>query len=425
MKGRWLIPMLAAAVCAVPARAEDKTPTTGAPATAVTTVEPLGASATAVKSLANASTSATTATAQAGDTKAPPKPPKWTYGGQADAYFSHNFNDPFVRNDFLFQPIGGVGANSLDPFAFKDDGGVHIGLLKAWVQRARTPVGGRLDLMWGDIAHVVNFPESLLSSDDVWNHIEQAFLSVNITKDGKNYLDVGRFVTPVGAEVIEPKDNWLYTRGILFGWAVPFTHTGARLYHYFNDTDYVMGMINQGWDVVSANRVPGTSNHTGPGFGFTGSKTLSSKWVVTASYLGGSEPNSNGSVSYRNLFDVVALYTHSPKWAFTFNGDLGIQGNDAWYGISAQAKYAFHPRQYAAARAEFMRDDSGFRFATGSDTTAYGVTLGYTYLWSKYFQTRVEYRHDFSGGNQIFVGDSRRDALSQQGRFIVSAIASY
>ena len=39
---------------------------------------------------------------------------------------------------------------------------------------------------------------------------------------------MGKFVTPIGAEVIESQDNWNYTRSILFGYAIPFYHMGVR-----------------------------------------------------------------------------------------------------------------------------------------------------------------------------------------------------
>ena len=43
---------------------------------------------------------------------------------------------------------------------------------------------------------------------------------------GKVQWDAGKFVTPIGAEVIESQDNWNYTRSILFGYAIPFYHLG-------------------------------------------------------------------------------------------------------------------------------------------------------------------------------------------------------
>ena len=40
-------------------------------------------------------------------------------------------------------------------------------------------------------------------------------------------INVGKFVTPAGAEVIETKDNWNYSRGLLFALAIPYFHFGA------------------------------------------------------------------------------------------------------------------------------------------------------------------------------------------------------
>jgi hypothetical protein len=55
---------------------------------------------------------------------------------------------------------------------------------------------------------------------------QQAYVSLKLPAD--IVLDAGKFVTNTGAEVIEAKDNWMYSRSILFGWAIPFTHTGVR-----------------------------------------------------------------------------------------------------------------------------------------------------------------------------------------------------
>ena len=38
--------------------------------------------------------------------------------------------------------------------------------------------------------------------------------------------DIGKFVTSAGAEVIESKDNWNYSRSLLFAWAIPYYHFG-------------------------------------------------------------------------------------------------------------------------------------------------------------------------------------------------------
>ena len=55
--------------------------------------------------------------------------------------------------------------------------------------------------------------------------MQQAYVSL---LTGKLQLDAGKFVTPLGAEVIESQDDWNYSRSILFGYAIPFYHAGMR-----------------------------------------------------------------------------------------------------------------------------------------------------------------------------------------------------
>jgi hypothetical protein len=406
MERRWLISAAAAlSVMAAPAWAEDKvsdseTPAPPAPAAAAPAPVPAAGETKPVTPVAAAPTAPGV---QKDEMKAPPK---FTYGGTVDAYFSSGWNDP------------GRGKNGLAIFDPEDENGAHLGYSEVWAQYARDPIGFRLDVMWGPAGRVVNFAERPNSGDEVWDYIQQAYISVNLNKKGTTYADFGRWVTPVGAEVIEAKDNYNYSRGILFGFAIPFTHTGLRVYHYLNDTDYVMAHVSTGWDRVSLN------NSQEPGFGITFNKVLNPKWTFLGSYLGGEEPNANGGGnSYRNLVDVVLSHTANEKLTYVLNADLGEQSGDFWFGIAALAKYQLNAKSYVAGRAEFLHDADGVRFGTLNSTTGYGVTVTYAYLWNKYFQTRAEYRHDFS--NRNLFPENRAGLAEDQGRFIVSAILSY
>ena len=65
----------------------------------------------------------------------------------------------------------------------------------------------------------------------------------------KLQLDVGKFVTPIGAEVIESQDNWNYTRSILFGYAIPFYHVGrARDARRERQGSPLAGYLVNGWN---------------------------------------------------------------------------------------------------------------------------------------------------------------------------------
>src|SRR5262249_3091567 len=65
-------------------------------------------------------------------------------------------------------------------------------------------------------------------------------------------VDFGKFVTWAGAEVIEAADNMNSSRSLLFGYAIPFTHTGIRATYKVFDSDCnkwtIGGAIYNGWD---------------------------------------------------------------------------------------------------------------------------------------------------------------------------------
>jgi hypothetical protein len=406
MKRHWLTAFATLVIAAGAAQAEEKTPQAEKPqAPVVPVTQSLGQAADASKpvQVAESTLPSLPLLGQAPATPAeekkpePPPAPKFTYGGSADFYFSTNFNDPFTGNN------GPVRA-----FDWTDEQGPHLGLIDLWAQYARDPVGFRLDLDWGTTARFVNAFEP--TGNDVWEHIQQAYIGVNLNKAGTTYLEAGKWVTTAGFEVIEPKDNWLYTRGLLFNLAIPFYHAGIRGYHYFNGTDYVMAGVERGWNAVS------DPDHA-PGFVLAGSKAINDKLTLTGNYYGGDEFGPSGK-GYRNLFDFIATYNANPKWSYAANFDLVEQQGDTLFGLAAYAKYNLNTKSYLAARGEVLIDD-GF---LGSDL--YSVTLGYTYAVNKYFQTKAEFRYDF-GSNDIFPSDTFGKFKGNQGTFLISAIVSY
>lgn len=391
MKTRWLIAASAALmVGAAPVRAAERSTQAAPPRKPV--------------HLASNNLLPITAVGQGEAAKEEEKPaPKITYGASADFYFSTNFNDPWN------------GKNSLRAFDIMDEQGPHLGLIDIWAQgaRANDELGWRIDLNFGPTAHLFHALEP--SDDEIWQHVQQLYVSANLSKDGKTYIDFGKWNTTVGAEVLEPKDNWLYTRGILFNWAQPFFHAGARIYHYVNDTDYYAAGIHRGWNAVSS------PNHD-PGFFLAASKTLNPKLTVVANYYGGEE-YANNSLSYRSLIDLVALYNPSDKMNYTFNFDYVQQGSIKWYGLAAQAKRVIDPTSYVAGRFEWVGDEDGAVF--GDDGNVVTFTLGYTKIWNKYTHTKVEYRHDIVGGANLIADERRGTFTDDQGTFTISQIFQY
>jgi hypothetical protein len=334
---------------------------------------------------------------------------RYTYAGSADFYFVTNRNRPFD------------GLNALRAIDLRDERGLHLGLANVWVERTREPVGLRLDLYFGPAAEGINAPE--VSRGRLWRHLAQAYISVNLNPSGTLYLDLGKWGTPAGAEANEAVDRWIYSPGLLFTYAVPSHHLGARLVRTFNETESVALLAHRGWSAVAD---PGHA----PGLGLSVVKDLGRRWVLTGTYLGGEENDAAGRASWRHLLDLILEGEPSPRWAWLLNltyvtqGDFEVEPGRRrairWYGLSVAGKWGFRPGQSVAARAEWFRDDAGI--ALGDDLDAYSVTLNYARVVCCHVQTRVEYRHDFAGGGKPLTGRSPGGTASDQGTWILATV---
>ena len=129
-------------------------------------------------------------------------------------------------------------------------------------------------------------------------------------------MDFGKFVTPAGAEVIESKDNFNYSRGLLFALAIPYYHMGARIGYAVNDKVSLTGFLVNGWNDVMDNNSAKTVG---------GSVSLQAEREVGADRelpgRQGAAPRRDGGT--RNLVDVVFSYAANGKTSLLFNYDYG------------------------------------------------------------------------------------------------------
>ena len=128
-------------------------------------------------------------------------------------------------------------------------------------------------------------------------------------------INVGKFVTPAGAEVIETKDNWNYSRGLLFALAIPYFHFGASAKYAFNPKFAVTGYLVNGWN----NSV---DNNSGKTTGFSAAWTPNAKFSLVQNYLVGPE-QFNDNCDFRHLSDTVVTYSPNAKLSFMANYDYG------------------------------------------------------------------------------------------------------
>jgi hypothetical protein len=315
--------------------------------------------------------------------------------GFIDGYYSFNFNRP---NSSLgnFDQI-----NQLYNFNDKTDQ-FELSAAKLTLNHDPDPVGAHVDFIYGRTNDLINNAATNTTTTTFvasqLPYLEQAFVSLKPPKAKGFELDFGKFVTSAGAEVIEAKDNWNYSRSLLFVNAIPYWHFGARTSMPVSKTETVGFQLVNGWNNVSKSNggVTGvfTSAYTKP------------KVTWDLNYIVGPE-NANTTAGLRNLIDTTLLFTPPGKFNAYVNFDYGMnqdelasQGNTklvTWDGVAA----AFHEQASAknaiAGRFEWFDDANGFQTGTyPTGNTLYEGTFTYEYKWVEGMLMRVEYRIDQS-----------------------------
>jgi hypothetical protein len=306
-----------------------------------------------------------------------PEPEHWTkrlkLEGYLDTFYAYNLD----------------GANrTVSPLRVFDarNSAFTVAYAKIALSMPAAPVGFRLDLGFGPVADLTSFDalDPLRPGvSEVFKHIQQAYGSVAIGKSGW-VVDAGKFVTTAGAEVIEARSNWNYSRSILFGYAIPFTHTGIRVGGPISDTFTLQASVVNGWEVINDNnrfKTLGLSGTFAPPTGTTATLTL----------YGG--PEGERATPGRNLADLVVLQKLGDRFTLGVNGDYGAEGEASWYGAALMAEYKFTPAFRLAGRAERFYDPDGAR-GIGSTISEGTLTAGFAI--GSNAEIRAEVRGDTS-----------------------------
>ena len=275
------------------------------------------------------------------------------------------------------------------------------------------PVGGvgyRLKLSAGETAKFIH-ASGLGTSDDAFDLTEAYIDYVAVVGNGLKFR-FGKFATMHGAEVIEAKDNMNYSRGLLFNFAIPFTHTGLMVGYPFSDKVSANFYVVNGWDNFDDE---GNSKTLGLSVSAAPIEQVS----AIVNLMNGREVDlQTGVNSNRSLIDLVATVKPVKNLTLVVNGDYGIQSNSApdggdakWYGIAGYAKYDFSDLFSAAVRAEYFKDSDGARTLTVQ--TAKEITVTPEFRVAKNLIIRPEYRHDWSDKEVFDSHDNTADKKSQ------------
>jgi hypothetical protein len=405
MKTRLTVTILGVAIAAAPAAAQTPAPAAETPPAAPAEAAPAEPAPDAP--VAEAAPAPEVATVEEAVAPEEPAASVEEEAAPAAAWYDSVLVNGFASVAYSFNAARPAGeANQLRVFD-TDDGTINVDVIEVVVQKpAAAPgeAGFRVDLEAGSTIPGATASAGLFrDADGVAGDfdLQQAVVSY-VGKVGKGLrLDVGKFVTHMGYELIEGYDgfNDNYSRSFLFGYAIPFTHTGAKVSYPLSDKISGMLMVANGWDVVKDNNDGKT----------VGAQLIGVFGPATAylNYVGGPEQMANNS-DWRHVLDVSAVFAATDELSLGVNADYGyekIAGASAtWSGAAAYAKYAITPEFSVAARGEVFDDGDGAR--TGVAQTLLEGTVSPSFKLGSNLVLRGDLRIDRSNEQSFMTDDS-------------------
>ncbi len=360
-------------------------------------------------------------------TPAPTPPPtiagllgSTTLSGFVDGYYGYNANQPANR-------MNGFRSFETTSQQFSLN---MIELVADKPADNASRVGYHVALGFGQAMNAVNASEGGFAQ-----YLKEGYLEYMAPVGSGLEINFGKFVTPAGAEVIETKDNWNYTRGILFSWAIPYFHFGLSAKYTFNPKVSLTAYLVNGWNDT-------IDNNSGKTTGFSLALTPNSKFSFTENYLVGPEqPNDNSDI--RNLSDTVISYTPNAKLSLMANIDYGrdhvsvspivpVAYSPYWAGFAGYIKYAPPTSKWAfATRGEYFNDANNFATAAVNPASGVGFAENHMSEFTATLQrmlagkiiSRLEFRRDMSD-NPIFLSHTA-NAVDAQNTVTVGLVYAF
>lgn len=328
-----------------------------------------------------------------------------TVGGWVEASWTYNFDTPDSQTN-----VGRV-------FDFEDQD-LTLNQVVLFIDRAvsydkeKFDIGGRMEWMWGGDARLIHANGVMDGGQDDDEQFDptQFYIDMNLPVGNGLKVRVGKYVTTLGYETINPTNNPFYSHSFMFGFAIPFTHLGVQAnYQFSEDLEAYVGVV-RGWeqgfedvnDMVS--------------FMLGGTWTIDEQQKLAVNLITGPE-QVNDEGNYRTVLDLVYTIALDAQTTVAVNADLGfepeagVNGDDAfWAGIAGYVGYAVNEYVTVNGRLEWFGDFDGGRLGV-DDLHLVELTLGATIrplpsdTYGKGLMLRPEVRMDwasedvFNGGN--------------------------
>ena len=336
--------------------------------------------------------------------------------GYVDTSYVFNFNRPDAGSRTNLGRVFDVNAN-----------GFTIQAAELVLEKPVTdsvPIGFRTDLFFGDdaeVIHATGLGNVATGDKPLPFDLQQAYITLRAPVGAGLDFKVGKFVTLLGAEVIESPANWNFSRSFLFGYAIPFTHTGVVASYPLGEWGSTsFGLVN-GWDLADE------SNSFKTMLGQLSLTPLKGVTLSSTLITGAERASDNGND--RTVLDLVATWQPLDKLILMTNYDYGHEGSVSplagspltltagggpgtdsanWQGWAFYAKYDLTPTWNLASRFEWFNDRNDVRIALGGpdgapvrDLGLFEWTLTSQWTLREHVLARLEFRHD-SAGERVF-----------------------
>ena len=365
--------------------------------------------------------------------------------GLVDGTYEYNINQPNTTENFKggSNPVATGGrTNQLRVFDV-DANGWTVEQFNLHVDKtADGGVGFVTDINFGETANVLrastrnsNLNPAATSNDII--DPTQMYLTYTAPLGSGINLQLGRFVTLLGEEIIPTwnANNFNISRDFIFGFGIPFTHTGLRAQYAFNDKVSATLGVNNGWDDISDNNDgqsvegqlslnSGSLMSESQSLAFTLSGTYgpeqvnhgnSQRWVIdpiltyhtfvpglqlVGEFVYGEE---GGPVS------VIPAFSSQGNSLLSFpvgpNGTVTIPHSVSWSAAAGYIVYDWNEALEFATRGEWFRDADGARTGLRQTLGEITETVNYKVPGVTGLLARLEYRHDESNHKPFFSND--------------------
>jgi len=210
--------------------------------------------------------------------------------------------------------------------------------------------------------------------------VTQAYVDVALPVGSGLRIRVGKFVTLLGYEVINPTGNPFYSHSYMFGYAIPFTQTGVVGEYKISDDWLVDAGMTRGWN-QSLRDNNGDPDFLGEVTWTPQGSDFLKQWKFIGNLSEGPQATGDNK-DWWTVLDFQAIYTVNPKLTVALNADYGdapgatATGAAQWYGIAGYGAYVLNDYATANLRAEWYGDSKSFTIGTaGGAEDLYEVTL--------------------------------------------------